>query len=89
MPTKWDVGLQMIRNTISKFSNDIVQRCTLMTIMPAANYDDWKTWGLCLKEQSKRCMWGTDYTWEIAALDALLYQCLDDHWKAKILSNPQ
>ena len=57
--------------------------------MPASNYDDWRTWGLRLKEQSKRCLWGKDYTWEVAALDALLHQCPDDHWKTKILGNPQ
>ena len=88
-PTVYAVGIEMIRNTITKFGNDISQRCMLMTGMPASKYDDWRTWGLRLKEQSKRCKWGKDYTWEVAALDALLYQCPDDHWKTKILGNPQ
>ena len=57
-PTVWEVGIVMIRNTIQKYSNDIEQRCTLMTRMPAAKYDNWRTWGLRLKEQSKRCKWG-------------------------------
>ena len=79
----------MIRNTITKYSNDIDQRCTLMTGMPASNYDNFRTWGLRLKEQSKRCKWGEEYTWEVDALDTLLYQCPDDQWKTKILGNPR
>ena len=69
--------------------NDITQRNTLMTGMPASNFDSWRIWGLQLKEQSQRCKWGAEYTWEVAALDALLYQCPDPHWKSKILGNPQ
>ena len=86
IPTKWDVGLKMIRDTISKYSNDIQQRAILMTEMPPSNYEDWRTWGLALKEQSQRCLWGKHYTWETAALEALLYQCPDEHWKTKILA---
>ena len=87
-PTVCEVGLQMICNTITKYGNDIMQHNTLMTGMPASNYDSWRIWGLRLKEQSKRCKWGAAYTWEVAALDALLYQCPDPHWKTKILNNP-
>ena len=87
-PTVWEVGLQMIRDTITKYGNDITQRHTLMTKMPSTDYDSWRVWGLRLKEQSKRCKWGAAYTWEVAALDALLYQCPDPHWKTKILNNP-
>ena len=86
VPTKWDNGIKMIENTIQKYMNPIMQRAILMTEMPAANYDDWRTWGLALKEQSQRFAWGKDYTWEVAALDALLYQCPDQHWKKKILA---
>ena len=88
-PTVWETGLQMIRNTIKKYANDIMQRNTLMTEMPASNYDSWRIWGLRLKEQSQRCRWGAEYTWEVAALDALMYQCPDPHWKTKILRNPK
>ena len=87
--TRWETGLQLIRNTIKKYGNDITQRHTLMTGMPASNHDSWRVWGLRLKEQSKQCKWGADYTWEVAALDALLYQCPDEAWKAKILRTPQ
>ena len=89
VPTEWDTGIQLIRNTIKKYGNAISQRHTLMTAMPASNYDSWRVWGLRLKEQSKRCGWGAAYTWEVAALDALLYQCPDEAWKAKILRTPQ
>ena len=63
-----------------------MQRCILMTEMPASNYDSWSTWGLALKEQAKRCMYGTKYTWEETALDTPLYQCPDAHWRKKILA---
>ena len=79
-PTAFQAGLQMIRDTISKHLNPIMQRAILMTEMPPSDYDDWRTWGLALKEQSQRCEWGPKYTWEVAALDALLYQCPDEHW---------
>ena len=36
-PTVWETGLQLIRNTIKKYANDIMQRNTLMTEMPASN----------------------------------------------------
>ena len=62
----------MIKDTIAKYMNPIMQRAILMTEMPASNYNDWRTWGLALKEQSQQCAWGKDYTWEVAALDALL-----------------
>ena len=78
-PTVWEVGLQMIRDTIIKYGNDITQRHTLMRKMPSTDYDSWRVWGLRLKEQSKRCKRGAAYTWEVAALDALLYQCTDPH----------
>ena len=71
-PTVWETGLQMIRNTITKYGNEIMQRNTLMTGMPSTNYDSWRTWGLRLKEQPKRCKWGADYTWEVAALVAIV-----------------
>ena len=77
-PTVWETGLQTIRNTIIKYGNEITQRHTLMTGMPPSNYDSWRIWGLRLKEQARRCRWGEEYTWEIAALDALLYQCPDE-----------
>ena len=35
--------------------NDITQRNTLMTGMPASNFDSWKIWRLRLKEQSQWC----------------------------------
>ena len=63
-----------------------MQRAILMMEMPPSDYDDWRTWGLALKEQSQRCEWGPKYSWEVAALDALLYQCPDDHWRKKILA---
>ena len=86
LPSEFQAGLKLIRDTISKHSNPIIQRAILMTEMPPSNYDDWRTWGLALKEQSQRCKWGPNYTWEVAALDALLYQCPDDHWRKKILA---
>ena len=87
LPTTFEPnGIQLIRDTITKHSNPIWQRAILMTEMPSTNYDDWRTWRLALKEQSQRCEWGPSYTWEVAALDALLYQCPDDHWRKKILA---
>ena len=44
-----------------------------------------KYWNL-FKEQSKRCQSGENYTWEVATLDALLYQCLGTLWRSKILA---
>ena len=86
-PTTFEpLGIQMTRDIITKHSNPIMQCAILMTEMPSTNYDDWRTWGLALKEQSQRCEWGPKYTWEVAALDALLYQCPDDHWRKKILA---
>ena len=35
-------------------------------------------------EQAKRCKW-EEYTSEVAALDALLYQCPNQQWKDKIM----
>ena len=84
-PTTMDAGLKMIWDTITKHSNLIMQRAILMTEMSPSDYDDWRTWGLTQKEQSQRCAWGAKYTWGVAALDALLYQCPDQTWKKKIL----
>ena len=84
--TEWDVGLNLIRAVINKYGNPIGQRHLLMTGMPASAFNDWRTWGQRLKEQSKRCQWGAEYTWEVAALDALLYQCPDSQWRTKILA---
>ena len=84
--TGFDAGMQMIKDAITKHSNPVMQRCILMTEMPSTNYDSWSTCGIALKEQTKRCMYGAKYTWEEAALDALLYQCPDPHWRKKILA---
>ena len=39
VPTEWDVGIELIRQTIKKYGNQISQRHTLMTGMPATSYD--------------------------------------------------
>ena len=85
-PHTMDEGLVKIRDTITKHSNPIMQRSILMTKTPPSDYDDWRTWGLALKEQAQRCGYGPSYTWEVAALDALLFQCPDPMWKKKILA---
>ena len=85
VPTGWDDGLDMCRAAINKHSNQIMARSKLMRNMPASNYSDWKKWGVELLEQSRRCTWGLTYTAEVAALDALLYQCPDERWRQKIL----
>ena len=51
--TPWETGIKWIQNTISKYSKKITQRSTLMTGMPASNYDSWRTWGLKLKEHGR------------------------------------
>ena len=85
-PHTMDDGLKLIRDCITKHLNPIMQRAILITKMPPTDYDDWRTWGLALKEQSQRCGWGPRYTWKVATLDALLYQCPDPMWKKKILA---
>ena len=75
--TPWQAGIAMVRAVINKYGIPISQRHILMTKMPSTDYSDWRTWGQRLKEQAKRCEWGEAYTWEVAALDALLYQCPD------------
>ena len=44
-PTDWEVGIQMIKDSISKYSNDVVCRKKLMFDMPAGNFSDWRKWG--------------------------------------------
>ena len=84
LPTDWDEGIQAIKDAISKYSNQIMARHKLMFLMPASDYSDWRKWGQELLEQAKRCKW-EEYTAEVAALDALLYQCPNQQWKDKIM----
>ena len=75
-PTPWQEGIGACRAAIIRYTNQIMARNTLFTKMPAANYSDWRKWGVELLEQAKRCSWD-DYGFERAALDALMYQCPD------------
>ena len=43
-PTEWEAGIQMIRDSITKYSNDVICRKKLMFDMPAGNYSDWRKW---------------------------------------------
>ena len=87
VPTPFEEGVEKIREVIGKYSNLIMQRKILMTEMPASNYADWRKWGQMLRQQAQRCNYddGT-YTSDVAALDALLFQCPDAEWRKKILS---
>ena len=87
VPTPFLEGIELIRAVIGKYSNLIMQRKILMTGMPASNYSDWKKWGQMLIQQAERCNYddGT-YNSKVAALDALLFQCLDAEWRKKILA---
>ena len=64
-------------------SNELIARHKLFKEMPASNYADIKKWALELELQAKRCKW-EDYNWQEAARDALIYQCPDSIWRAKI-----
>ena len=83
-PTNWEDGIQAIKTAINKYSNQVMARHKLMFLMPASDYTDWRKWGQELLEQAKRCNW-KDYTAEVAARDALLYQCPNQQWKDKIM----
>ena len=87
VPTPFEEGVEKIREVIGKYSNLIMQRKILMTEMPASDYTDWRKWGQMLRKQAQRCNYddGT-YTSEVAALDALLFQCPDAEWRRKILA---
>ena len=37
-------GIELIRNTIRKYSNGIMQRSILMTKMPLTEHTDWRKW---------------------------------------------
>ena len=82
--TTWDEGIKMIRNAISKYSNQVMARYKLMFEMPATDHTDYRKWCDELLEQAKRCQW-EEYGAEQAALDALLYQCPNQSWKDKIM----
>ena len=84
VPTDWDEGIAAIKRAITKYSNQVMARHKLMFLMPASDYADWRKWGQELLEQAKRCKW-EEYTAEVAALDALLYQCPNQQWKDKIM----
>ena len=44
-PTPWEDGLELCRNAISRYTNQIVARNNLFSKMPASNYFDWRKWG--------------------------------------------
>ena len=84
VPTPWEAGIDMCRAAITRYTNQIMARNKLFTKMPASDFTDWRKWGQELLVQAKRCMWG-DYGVEQATLDALVYQCPDEVWRAKVL----
>ena len=70
VPTVWNMGIQMMRDTITKYSNQVMARHKLMFNMPSTNYSDWRKLAQELLEQAKHCRWD-NYGAEQAALDAL------------------
>ena len=71
-PTPWEEGIQMIKDSITKYSNEVMARHKLWYNMPPGDYSDWRKWAQELLLQAERCNW-KDYDAEAAALDAMLY----------------
>ena len=72
--TPWEQGIQMIKDSVTKYSNQVMARNKLWHNMRAGKYSDWRKWAQELLLQAKRCNW-VGYGAEQAALDAMLYQC--------------
>ena len=83
--TTLEARIVLIRNTIHKYSNSIIQRSILMTKMPSTEHADWRKWAHEIEEQAKRINW-ENYGWKEVACDALLYHCPDNVWRQKILT---
>ena len=56
-PTPWEAGLELCRNAISRYTNQIMARNKLLSNMPASDFDDCRKWGQEILEQAKRCLW--------------------------------
>ena len=82
--TPWEQGIQMIKDTISKYSNQVCARNKLWHNMPAGDYSDWRNWAQELLLQAERCVW-EGYGAEQAALDAMTYQCPNQQWKDRLM----
>ena len=84
VPTAWDEEIEAVKNAICKYSHQVMARFNLMFRMPASNYADWHKWAQEVLEKVKQCNW-EEYGFKQTVLDALLYQCPNQHWKDKIM----
>ena len=75
----------MIKDSITKYSNQVIARDKLWHKMPAGDFTDWRKWAQELLLQAERCgPWDT-YGAEQAALDAMTYQCPNQQWKDRLM----